>query len=241
MAPRVRTETAYQQASLNSPAAPGAPADRGRPAGRPGETALPRAGRGPERGTTARSGTKGKKGKAGRRGPARGPARRRRRSPSAGGPVVILAGWVGRAISAAWMAVAGALGFAVRSVGRGARDLDPDHRRDGLGLFTLGVAIVLAAGEWARMGNPVGHGIQQVAGGAFGALAGLTPVLVALLAWRFLRHPDRNSDLGEMISALNASLGTRVTTISGAAPPGEILFVRRVLEPPAEAPPGLRE
>ncbi len=54
------------------------------------------------------------------------------------------------------MVVAGALGFAVRAIGRGARDLDPHHRRDGLGLLTLGVAIVLGAGLWGRMGNPVG-------------------------------------------------------------------------------------
>jgi cell wall-associated NlpC family hydrolase len=33
---------------------------------------------------------------------------------------------------------------------------------------------------------------------------------------------------GQMISALNESLGTRVTTVSGGAPPGEFLFVRRI-------------
>jgi cell wall-associated NlpC family hydrolase len=33
---------------------------------------------------------------------------------------------------------------------------------------------------------------------------------------------------GQMISALNPSLGTRVTSISGGAPGGEVLFVRRI-------------
>lgn len=33
---------------------------------------------------------------------------------------------------------------------------------------------------------------------------------------------------GQMVSALNESLGTKVTTISGGAPGGEILFVRRI-------------
>jgi DNA segregation ATPase FtsK/SpoIIIE, S-DNA-T family len=107
---------------------------------------------------------------------------------------VILVSWIGRAISGAWMLVAGSLGFAVRSVGRGARDLDPHHRRDGVGLITLGVAIVLAAGLWARMDNTVGRDVQKIAEGALGSLAGLIPLLAALLAWRFLRHPDRNSD-----------------------------------------------
>jgi S-DNA-T family DNA segregation ATPase FtsK/SpoIIIE len=92
------------------------------------------------------------------------------------------------------MVLAGSLGFAARAVGRGARDLDPDHRRDGLGLLTLGVAIVLGASLWARMGNAVGHAIQTVVGGALGSLAWVVPLLVALLAWRYLRHPDRNSE-----------------------------------------------
>jgi S-DNA-T family DNA segregation ATPase FtsK/SpoIIIE len=107
---------------------------------------------------------------------------------------VILIGWLGRAIAGAWMVVAGGLGFAVRAVGRGARDLEPHHRRDGVGLLTLGVAIVLAASLWGRMGNAVGRAIQTVIDGAFGSLAWVIPILVALLAWRYLRHPDRNSE-----------------------------------------------
>ncbi len=107
---------------------------------------------------------------------------------------MILITWTGRAIAAAWMVVAGALGFAVRAIGRGARDLDPYHRRDGVGLLTLGVAIVLGAGLWGRMGNPVGRAIRTVLEGAFGSVAWVVPLLVALLAWRYLRHPDRNAE-----------------------------------------------
>ena len=92
------------------------------------------------------------------------------------------------------MAVAGTVGFAARGVGRGARDLDPHHRRDGLGLLTLGVAIVLGASLWGRMGNAVGRAIHTVAVDAFGSLSWVFPVLAVLLAWRFLRHPDRNSE-----------------------------------------------
>ncbi len=107
--------------------------------------------------------------------------------------MLILVGWVGRAIAGAWLVAAGSVGWVVRSFGRGARDLDPHHRRDGIGLLTLGLAIVLAAGLWARMNNAAGREIQAVVIGAIGALAWVVPVLVALLAWRFLRHPDRNS------------------------------------------------
>jgi len=91
------------------------------------------------------------------------------------------------------MVAAGSVGYVARSFGRGARDLDPHHRRDGLGLLTLGLAIVLAAGLWAHMNNAAGHGIKTVVEGGIGSLAWVAPVLVALLAWRFLRHPDRNS------------------------------------------------
>ena len=109
-------------------------------------------------------------------------------------PVVILVRWTGKMIVAAWMLVAGAVGFAARAVGRGARDLDPHHRRDGLGLLTLGAAIVLAAGLWFRMPNAAGRSIRTVAIGGFGSLAWVIPVLGLLLAWRFLRHPDRNTE-----------------------------------------------
>ena len=64
------------------------------------------------------------------------------------------------------MVLAGSVGFAARAVGRGARDLDPHHRRDGMGLLTLGVAIVLGASLWGRMNNAVGRAIQTVVGGA---------------------------------------------------------------------------
>ena len=107
---------------------------------------------------------------------------------------MLLITWTGRAIAAAWMVVAGALGFAVRAIGRGARDLDPHHRRDGAGLLTLGVAIVLGAGLWGRMDNPAGRAIRTVLEGAFGSVAWVVPLLVALLAWRYLRHPDRNAE-----------------------------------------------
>jgi DNA segregation ATPase FtsK/SpoIIIE, S-DNA-T family len=129
------------------------------------------------------------KGRTGKGGGANG-----RSSAPPPDPVVILIGWVGKAIGAAWMAVAGSVGFAARGVGRGARDLDPHHRRDGLGLLTLGVAIVLGAALWGRMDNAVGRAIHAVAVDAFGSLSWIFPVLTLLLAWRFLRHPDRNSE-----------------------------------------------
>src|SRR5690349_18156683 len=124
----------------------------------------------------------------------KGTARGRPRVGKPRDPVVILVAWTGKMIAAAWLAVAGAVGWAARAVGRGARDLDPHHRRDGVGLLTLGAAIVLAAGLWFRMPNAAGRSIRTVALGGFGSLAWVLPVLGLLLAWRFLRHPDRNTE-----------------------------------------------
>src|SRR5580693_3174427 len=137
-----------------------------------------------------------------------GPAKRKKRPPQSRNPrrprnqprkparsrdpVVILIGWIGRVLQGAWMALAGAVGWVARSIGRGARDIEPHHRRDGVGLLTLGVAIVLAGGLWLRMDNAVGRGIYEAVTAGVGSLAFVAPVLVALLAWRLLRHPDRN-------------------------------------------------
>ena len=123
---------------------------------------------------------------------------------------MILIGWIGRTIAAAWMIAAGAVGFAVRAIGRGARDLDPHHRRDGVGLLTLGVAIVLGASLWGRMDNTAGRAIRTGAVDAFGSLAWVIPVLAVLLAWRFLRHPDRNTE------TVRASIGWTALLLAAA-------------------------
>ncbi len=169
----------------------------------------------PGRGTQSRSGRKKKnakgpagkgrtaKGRAAKGGPVRG-------SGASHDPVVILIGWTDRTIAAAWMVAAGSVGWVARAIGRGARDLEPHHRRDGLGLLTLGVAIVLAASLWGRMSNAAGRAIHTAAVDAFGSLAWVIPVLVLLLAWRFLRHPDRNTE------TVRASIGWTALLLGAA-------------------------
>jgi S-DNA-T family DNA segregation ATPase FtsK/SpoIIIE len=108
--------------------------------------------------------------------------------------VVILATWLFRTVAAGWMLVAGAVGFAVRRIGRSARDLHPDHQRDGVGLFCIGLAIVFAAGVWVRMGNRAGQLIYDLTSDFLGDGAFLVPLLLTLLGWRFMRHPERNAE-----------------------------------------------
>jgi S-DNA-T family DNA segregation ATPase FtsK/SpoIIIE len=112
---------------------------------------------------------------------------------------VILIGWAVAAISGVWMALAHTVGATVRAFGQHARDLDPAHRRDGVGLAALGAAIIMAAVTWFRLGGPVGHGLSAVVRSGFGSAAWVVPLLLALLAWRYLRHPDRNAETARMV------------------------------------------
>ena len=193
MATRVRTEPARQPGTRAGQAGAGR---RGTSENWSGQPPRRKASSGAGRNSPARSGKKGPS-RPGSKGKKRPPGRPKGRPPARPvrprNPVAILAIWIARTIAKAWMLLAGGLGFVVRSIGRGARDLEPHHRRDGLGLFILAVAVVLAGGLWAHLDNAAGRGIQKVVIGGFGSLAFLAPVLVALLAWRFLRHPDRNS------------------------------------------------
>ena len=53
-----------------------------------------------------------------------------------------------RGLVTAWVTTAHAVGGGVRKVGKGARDLDPALRRDGLGLLYAVLAVVVGAVAW---------------------------------------------------------------------------------------------
>ncbi|HEX4287766.1 MAG TPA: DNA translocase FtsK [Trebonia sp.] len=108
---------------------------------------------------------------------------------------MILARWFYRAVCSVWLLVAWAVGSTARRFGRNARALEPDHRRDGVGLFFLGLAIVFAASIWARMDNLAGQGIYTLTSAVVGEGSFAIPILFGLVGWRFFRHPDRNSAL----------------------------------------------
>src|SRR5260370_19322179 len=112
--------------------------------------------------------------------------------------------WATHVIAAAWLGVAHAVGAAARAIGRNTRDLDPAHRRDGVGLTLLGLAIIMAAVSWFRLGSVAGRGLSAVVRDGFGSAAWGGPILLALLAWRYLRHPDRNADTARLGSGCTA-------------------------------------
>jgi len=86
--------------------------------------------------------------------------------------------------------VANVTGNAVRRVGSTAGDLEPQHRRDGAGLFLIALAIVVAAREWWGLPGTVGDVIHAVAAGTFGRVALVLPVALFALGARLLRDPD---------------------------------------------------
>ena len=104
------------------------------------------------------------------------------------------------------MVAAHAVGFAARALGNSTRELDPLHRRDGAGLAFLGAAIIIAVTTWWNLGNFVGRAMTAAVRGAFGSVYWAVPILLALLAWRYLRHPDRNSETGRVVIGWTALL-----------------------------------
>jgi S-DNA-T family DNA segregation ATPase FtsK/SpoIIIE len=119
------------------------------------------------------------------------PVRRRRRVRSAqrGLPLSLrLARAFLRLFSGAWLLTARGLGGTVRRLGRGARDLDPAHRRDGAGLLSVAVAIVLGVGLWWHAAGPIGRGVVTAGHVLVGSAAGLLPLVFLYCAWRVLRH-----------------------------------------------------
>jgi S-DNA-T family DNA segregation ATPase FtsK/SpoIIIE len=102
-------------------------------------------------------------------------------SPAAGAGAAI-----GRGARAGWMMVAKGAGTTARSVGR-ARDLEPGHRRDGIALGLLGIAVVLVASSWFDAARPVGGWIDTVVRVVIGSAVVLVPILLVAIAAVLMR------------------------------------------------------
>ncbi|MFB4315342.1 DNA translocase FtsK 4TM domain-containing protein [Actinomadura sp. 21ATH] len=123
-----------------------------------------------------------------------------------------------------------AVGSIFRAYGRGARGLDAEHQRDGLGLALLGASIVLASVTWFRPDGVVTVALEQVVRGGLGVAAMALPVLLAVLAWRTLRHPEHNEDTGRIVIGLTALgvgvMGVIHVSAGGPAPAKDMAGVR---------------
>ncbi|MFH8289928.1 DNA translocase FtsK [Streptomyces sp. NPDC018059] len=109
-----------------------------------------------------------------------------------------------RLVRAVWLGIAHTVGALFRGIGRGAKGLDPAHRKDGLALLLLGVALIVAAGTWSNLRGPVGDLVEILVTGAFGRLDLLVPLLVGAIAVRLIRHPEQPEANGRIVIGLSA-------------------------------------
>jgi S-DNA-T family DNA segregation ATPase FtsK/SpoIIIE len=143
------------------------------------------------------------------RGRSTRPSARRQQPPRrsrGGGPLNGLARSLTRVFAALWIGLAHLVGGSVRHIGRSTGDLDPALRRDGVGLLLAGIAIVAASAVWWGLDGPVGAAVRNVVGGTVGLLSYAVPILLAAIAWRTLRHPDRNGPGGRQLVGWGAVL-----------------------------------
>ncbi|MDQ0810800.1 S-DNA-T family DNA segregation ATPase FtsK/SpoIIIE [Streptomyces sp. B3I7] len=127
--------------------------------------------------------------------PAKKPAPAAAPSPTAG---------VYRLVRALWLGLAHAVGALFRGIGRGAKGLDPAHRKDGVALLLLSLALIVAAGTWANLRGPVGDLVEILVTGAFGRLDLLVPILLGAIAVRLILHPEKPEANGRIVIGLSA-------------------------------------
>ena len=108
------------------------------------------------------------------------------------------------------MGLAHVVGGTVRRIGRSASELEPEHRRDGLGFFLLGLAVVVAAREWWGLKGVAGDVIHAVVAGTFGRVAYALPIALLLFGIRLLRAP------GDLASTNRLTIGTTAMTFAAA-------------------------
>lgn len=140
-----------------------------------------------------------KKSAAAKRPPAkRAPAKKK------AAPAPSPTGGVYRLVRACWLGLAHGIGALLRGMGRGAKNLDPAHRKDGLALLLLGLSLVIAAGTWSNLSGPVGELVELLVTGAFGRLDLVVPILLGGIAIRLIRHPERPEANGRIVIGLSA-------------------------------------
>ncbi|MGW7308436.1 cell division protein FtsK, partial [Streptomyces sp. NPDC054835] len=141
-----------------------------------------------------------KKAAPAKRAPARKTAAKRPAPRSAPSPT----GGLYRLVRGLWLGLAHAVGAMFRGIGRGAKGLDPAHRKDGAALLLLGIALIVAAGTWSNLRGPVGDLVEMLVTGAFGRLDLLVPLLVGAIGVRLILHPEKPEANGRIAIGLSA-------------------------------------
>ncbi|MGY2128679.1 DNA translocase FtsK 4TM domain-containing protein [Blastococcus sp. SYSU DS0617] len=106
-----------------------------------------------------------------------------------------------RAASGTWALLARGAGGLARSVARPeeAEPLAPEHRRDGVGLAVLGLAVVLGAAAWSNGIGPVGVALTDGVRWVIGSLVMVLPVVLFFASLRLLRRGPRPEARGRLL------------------------------------------
>jgi DNA segregation ATPase FtsK/SpoIIIE, S-DNA-T family len=120
------------------------------------------------------------------------------------GPVAGLFLALFKGVAAVWLAVASGIGSIARSVGHGARDLDPEHRRDGVGLFVLGLALVVAGAVWFGIEGGILGFVRTIVTGSVGKVGWLVPLALVFVAMRTMRDPEAAGPAGRQVIGWSA-------------------------------------
>ncbi|WAL63694.1 DNA translocase FtsK 4TM domain-containing protein [Amycolatopsis cynarae] len=119
------------------------------------------------------------------------PARKPRSAPARRAPARRSSGGtVGKAVRGGWTLVAKGTGTLARTVGR-TRELEPEHRRDGLALGLIALALIIAVGVWWRAAGPVGGYLELATRTIFGAGAVTLPLVLFVIAISLMRSEPR--------------------------------------------------
>ncbi|MGX7825021.1 DNA translocase FtsK [Actinokineospora sp. 24-640] len=89
-------------------------------------------------------------------------------------------------LAAGWGLVARGVGSVARALGR-TKELDPAHRRDGLGFALIAMGVVLGAAVWWSAAGPVGNWLEIGVRTVVGALTTALPLLLFVVGVALMR------------------------------------------------------
>jgi S-DNA-T family DNA segregation ATPase FtsK/SpoIIIE len=108
------------------------------------------------------------------------------------------------------MGIAHVAGGTVRRIGNSAGELEPEHRRDGMGLFLLALAVLVAASEWWGLKGTTGEVVHAVVAGTLGRVAYAAPIALLFFGIRLLRAPQNQASTNRI------TIGITVLTFAAA-------------------------
>jgi S-DNA-T family DNA segregation ATPase FtsK/SpoIIIE len=134
--------------------------------------------------------------------PSRTRSRRSARSAGRRSPLLLPFLALARAVAAIWKAFATLVGGTARAAGRNAataRDLPPEHRRDGAALGVLAFGLISVMAVWFHAAGPIGRAIDSTFRAIVGNGALLLPVVLFAAGAHMLRQAPEPQARGRML------------------------------------------